>query len=181
MFKRALAGGSRADDGARDEPPERHARRAGAAEPGRPRRVPPRHRSAGLEGKLGALLAQFPPSFKDTPASRDYLASLLRAFVRLSSRRRTAALAAGATHRRDAGAAQRLRRRVGADRRAEVPVLDPPELPAERRRLLLHAAARPERDEVVAAREVGGSLRLPVLGRRAEGVLRDRRRARSGW
>jgi uncharacterized protein YecE (DUF72 family) len=31
-------------------------------------------------GKLGALLAQFPPSFKDTPASRDYLAGLLRAF-----------------------------------------------------------------------------------------------------
>src|SRR3954469_4173141 len=32
-------------------------------------------------GKLGALLAQFPPSFKDTPASRDYLAHLLRAFT----------------------------------------------------------------------------------------------------
>jgi uncharacterized protein YecE (DUF72 family) len=31
-------------------------------------------------GKLGALLAQFPPSFKSTPASRDYLAQLLRAF-----------------------------------------------------------------------------------------------------
>jgi len=31
-------------------------------------------------GKLGALLAQFPPSFKDTPPSRDYLAQLLRAF-----------------------------------------------------------------------------------------------------
>jgi len=31
-------------------------------------------------GKLGALLAQFPPSFKDTPASRDYLAQLLHAF-----------------------------------------------------------------------------------------------------
>ena len=31
-------------------------------------------------GKLGALLAQFPPSFKDAPASRDYLAELLRAF-----------------------------------------------------------------------------------------------------
>jgi len=29
-------------------------------------------------GKLGALLAQFPPSFKDTPASQDYLADLLR-------------------------------------------------------------------------------------------------------
>jgi uncharacterized protein YecE (DUF72 family) len=31
-------------------------------------------------GKLGALLAQFPPSFKDSPASRDYLAQLVRAF-----------------------------------------------------------------------------------------------------
>jgi uncharacterized protein YecE (DUF72 family) len=30
--------------------------------------------------RLGALLAQFPPSFKDSPASRDYLAQLLRAF-----------------------------------------------------------------------------------------------------
>ena len=30
-------------------------------------------------GKLGALLAQFPPSFKQTPASRDYLTALLRA------------------------------------------------------------------------------------------------------
>jgi uncharacterized protein YecE (DUF72 family) len=32
-------------------------------------------------GKLGALLAQFPPSFKDTPPSRDYLMQLLRAFA----------------------------------------------------------------------------------------------------
>ncbi len=32
-------------------------------------------------GKLGALLAQFPPSFKSTDASRDYLAQLLRAFA----------------------------------------------------------------------------------------------------
>jgi uncharacterized protein YecE (DUF72 family) len=30
--------------------------------------------------KLGALLAQFPPSFKDTPASRDYLLRLLESF-----------------------------------------------------------------------------------------------------
>jgi uncharacterized protein YecE (DUF72 family) len=40
---------------------------------------------AGVEplaaaGKLGALLAQFPASFKDTTATRDYLAQLLRAF-----------------------------------------------------------------------------------------------------
>ncbi len=31
-------------------------------------------------GKLGALLAQFPASFKDSAASRDYLAGVLRAF-----------------------------------------------------------------------------------------------------
>ena len=31
-------------------------------------------------GKLGALLAQFPPSFKDSPRSREYLIALLRAF-----------------------------------------------------------------------------------------------------
>ena len=31
-------------------------------------------------GKLGALLAQFPPSFRASAASRDYLADLLRAF-----------------------------------------------------------------------------------------------------
>jgi uncharacterized protein YecE (DUF72 family) len=31
-------------------------------------------------GKLGALLAQFPPSFKDTPESRSYLESLLHVF-----------------------------------------------------------------------------------------------------
>ena len=32
-------------------------------------------------GKLGALLAQFPPSFKDSPQARDYLAGLLHAFA----------------------------------------------------------------------------------------------------
>src|SRR3954469_25393225 len=32
-------------------------------------------------GRLGALLAQFPASFKDTPASRDYLEGLVRAFA----------------------------------------------------------------------------------------------------
>jgi uncharacterized protein YecE (DUF72 family) len=31
-------------------------------------------------GRLGALLAQFPASFKDSPRSRDYLSQLLRAF-----------------------------------------------------------------------------------------------------
>ena len=32
-------------------------------------------------GKVGALLAQFPPSFKDSPQARDCLAQLLRAFA----------------------------------------------------------------------------------------------------
>jgi uncharacterized protein YecE (DUF72 family) len=32
-------------------------------------------------GRLGALLAQFPASFKDTPDAREYLAQLLRAFA----------------------------------------------------------------------------------------------------
>jgi uncharacterized protein YecE (DUF72 family) len=32
-------------------------------------------------GKVGALLAQFPPSFKDSPQARDYLARLLRMFA----------------------------------------------------------------------------------------------------
>jgi uncharacterized protein YecE (DUF72 family) len=32
-------------------------------------------------GRLGALLAQFPASFKDVEASRDYLAALLRSFA----------------------------------------------------------------------------------------------------
>ena len=32
-------------------------------------------------GRLGALLAQFPPSFTDSPASRDYLGGLLHAFA----------------------------------------------------------------------------------------------------
>jgi uncharacterized protein YecE (DUF72 family) len=32
-------------------------------------------------GRLGALLAQFPPSFKDSREARDYLAQLLRAFA----------------------------------------------------------------------------------------------------
>ena len=31
-------------------------------------------------GRLGVLLAQFPPSFKDSPVARDYLAQLLRGF-----------------------------------------------------------------------------------------------------
>jgi uncharacterized protein YecE (DUF72 family) len=52
-------------------------------------------------GKIGALLAQFPPSFKDSPQSRDYLAQLLRAFaeypVAVELRHRSWSDAIGAT------------------------------------------------------------------------------------
>ena len=48
-------------------------------------------------GKLGALLAQFPPSFKDSPPSRDYLAWLLEALHGLSASPSSSGTAAGAT------------------------------------------------------------------------------------
>jgi uncharacterized protein YecE (DUF72 family) len=52
-------------------------------------------------GRIGALLAQFPPSFKDAPASRDYLGRLLRAFsdypVAVELRHRSWSDAIGAT------------------------------------------------------------------------------------
>ena len=84
-------------------------------------------------GKLGALLAQFPPSFKDTPA----VARLSRGSC--CGRSPTIRVAVELRHRswsdrigETLDAAERLRRRLGADRRAEVPFLDPPELAAER-------------------------------------------------
>src|SRR5262249_36036720 len=77
--------------------------------------------------------------------------------------------------RQHADAPERLQCRLGADRRAEVPSLHPAELSAECDRLLLHAPARPERGEVVDARKIGGPVRLSLLVRRAEGILRARR------
>ena len=66
-------------------------------------------------GKLGAVLAQFPPSFKDTPASRDYLAHLLTALAEYR-------VAVELRHRswsdrldRDARLAERIPLGVGAD------------------------------------------------------------------
>ena len=76
-------------------------------------------------GKLGALLAQFPPSFKaDTHSHR--LSRLAAPRIPRSSRRRRAA----PSHlerrpRHHAEAAERRESRVRADRRAEVPRVDP--------------------------------------------------------
>ena len=104
-------------------------------------------------GKLGALLAQFPASFK-ADARRTRLSRL--AARRLSRLPRRRGAAAPELERRrspdDAGVLNAVEGRVGADRRAEVQRLDPAELPAERHRLLLPAAARPQREGVVDAR-----------------------------
>jgi uncharacterized protein YecE (DUF72 family) len=102
-------------------------------------------------GKLGALLAQFPASFKNDDAARDYVIWLLRAF----SDHRVAVELRHASWSDDLGATLKLlnefQGRLGADRRTEIPLLDSPELSAEHQRLLLHAAARPQREAMVAA------------------------------
>ena len=92
-------------------------------------------------GKLGALLAQFPASFKDARPERAVPRRAPAGFRGLSGRRRAAAPELERRARRDARAPERVRGGLGPDRRAEVPVLDPAELPAERPGLLLHAAA----------------------------------------
>ena len=84
MFKQRLSRGlSKADARlAFEEPGDRKLLDAVA----RPNQADLDQFRAGIEplaaaGKLGALLAQFPASFKDTPASRDALIQLLRAFA----------------------------------------------------------------------------------------------------
>jgi uncharacterized protein YecE (DUF72 family) len=81
MFKQALSRSlSKSDDRLTfDEPPERQMLEALA----RPNQADLDEFRAGIDplaskNKLGALLAQFPASFKATTTSRDYLAQLLR-------------------------------------------------------------------------------------------------------
>ena len=124
----------------------------------RRRRVPPRHRSARVAPASSARCSRsFPPASRTRRRSRDYLAWLLRALQGLP-------VAVELRHRswsddpaRRSRCSNDVRRRVGADRRAEVPLLDPAELPAERAGLLLHAAARPER------RRSGGATTSPRI------------------
>lgn len=87
MFKQALGRSLSKADGRlafdrEDHEPEHDALDALA----RPTRSDVDEFRSGIEplaasGKLGAVLAQFPPSFKDTPATRDYLGFLLRALA----------------------------------------------------------------------------------------------------
>ncbi len=74
-------------------------------------------------GKLGPLLVQFPSSFQRSPEAVDYLAWLLQSVRRLSAGRRAAASIVERLRPRPR-AARRATRRVGADRRAEVPIVD---------------------------------------------------------
>ena len=104
------------------------------------------------KNKLGALLAQFPASFKDRTTSRDYLAQLLRALSGYSVAVNFDTLAGATT------SARRWRYSTttpppGSRLTNRVPVFDPPELPAKCQRLLLHAAARPQCEELVASRK----------------------------
>ena len=78
-------------------------------------------------GKLGALLAQFPASFKNEANARGYLEWLLQAFKEYP-------LAVELRHRsfsddpeKTLQAPQRTRRGARADRRAQVPAVDSPE------------------------------------------------------
>ena len=121
-------------------------------------------------GKLGALLVQFPPGFQ----RRAGVARLPRRpapRLRGTTRSRSScATAAGATPARDTLALlERVRRRLGPDRRAEVPLLDPPELRCRTCTgcyyLRLHGrnAAQWWRHDVARR-----SLQLPVLAGGAE-------------
>ena len=94
----------------------------------------------------------------------------------LSGRRRAPASQLERAAERDRSAAGGIRGGAGADRRAEVQDVDPPEPAAQREELLLPAAARPQRRAVVEARRVRGSLQLPVHARGAASRSRKRRR-----
>ena len=125
-------------------------------------------------GKLGALLAQFPASFKNEPASRGYLEWLLEAFRDYAARR---GAAASSFSDEPAETLQLL-----GEHGAALVQIDEPKFRfsirqdrlRQREDLLLHAAARPERGAVVEARQVRGSLQLPLLGVGAGAVRRSR-------
>ena len=167
-----------------DSLPERRARIDDAIDgAGRVRTTPTSTSSAAASSRWppAAGSARCSRSFRrasrTAPASRDYLTGLLARLPRLSDRGRTAPPQLERSDRRDADAAERLRRGVGADRRAEIPLLDPAELPARTSKgfyyMRLHGR---NAKQLVDARQVRGPLRLPVFERRAEGVRRDGRR-----
>ena len=79
-------------------------------------------------GRLGALLAQFPPSFKDSTGVARLPRPAAARVRRVPGRRGTAPPELERSHWRHALAAQHVRRRLGADRRAEIPLLDSAEL-----------------------------------------------------
>ncbi len=124
-------------------------------------------------GKLGALLAQFPASFKNDPESRAYLEWLLEALPGLSARSSSCGIAAGATTRTDTLA---LLDAFGA----AWAQIDEPKFRFSIRQdllpnvqdVLLPAPARPQRRAVVEPPDLGGSLQLPLLGRRAAAIRR---------
>ena len=133
-------------------------------------------------GKLGALLAQFPPSFKDDAGRRATISRSCCARSATTRRRGASSPELERRLRRHAGAAERIQRRLGADRRAEVPLLDPAELPAERAAASTTCGFTGGTPRSGGGTKSGGPLRLPLLGGRAARSSRTRpdaaRRAR---
>ena len=131
-------------------------------------------------GKLGPLLAQFPPSFKNDGRSCDYLDWLLGAFeaypVAVELRHRT-------WSDDTQGTLDLLNRHGAAWVQIDEPKFtssDPSRPSTEREGLLLHAAARPQRGGMVGARARGTAVRLSVLDRRTHPIAEAVRTARRG-
>jgi len=126
-------------------------------------------------GKLGAVLAQFPRGFQGRAPRRGTISpacfALCLAIAWPSS---CCPQQLERQHRRHARPPEHIRRRMGADRRAEIPLVDPSELSAERGELLLHAPARPERGEVVGATRSRKSATTISTPRRADKFPRPR-------
>ena len=160
---------------------ERRARSELVAELGRPNLADLDEFKRGIEplassGKLGALLAQFPPSFKNGDTQRAYLTALLEDF-------------------KDYPVAVELRHASWSDAFADTLALlnafdaawvqiDEPKFRFSIRQnflpnvkgLLLPSTPRPQRRTVVAPRQVRRPLQLPLLSRGAERVQRNGQR-----
>ena len=119
----------------------------------------------GLRGQARRAARAVPPSFTNEPTHADYLDWLLERF-------RDYHVAVELRHRSWSDDPQptfelleHIRRRVDADRRAQVPLLDSPGL-RRTAGILLHAAPRAQRRGVVATRRRRRPLQLPLLRRK---------------
>ena len=125
-------------------------------------------------GKIGALLAQFPPSFKQNAESQGYLDALLQRF-------RGYPIAVELRHRSWSDDFSSTLSLLNAHD-AALTQIDEPKFKVSIRQnqlpnisgfyyMRLHGR---NADAMVEARQVRGPIQLPVFGRRAETLLRHR-------